>query len=477
MTAVNIIWIYCDQLRTDALSCYEPPVAAIRTPAIDALAERGVRFANCFCNSPICVPSRTSTLTANYPERTGVFGNEGAWRSYPYDRDLPTFPGWLARSGYRTVNIGKTHVPRALNPWNECDRRGAELGRFFDGLDRESMDIVTTPTMKSPLAGRFPADRPFPGEIVTNNAIAWLRNLGQNPRPFLMRIGYLQPHTPVTPPPPFDGLYADIDWPRTLDMDRRTSVFERRLGEIQKGDALASEEIARVHAEYHRLVAWVDAQVGRVLEAVAALGLRERTVIVFESDHGVALGESGCFAKQSFAPEIHRVPRIISWPGTLPEGQTREDINESLDLARTVCGLAGIEPAEEFKGRDLFAQPEPDAVFGSIGYGQPSSRALPNNEVGDWVDGTGWPRRGCIRTNRFRLDMNVRKDGKEPRPEDEDIFLVDVLEDPGERRNRADNEALVAMRDDLRARLLEHCRDACEPPFVPAFSVAERGTD
>ena len=115
MKKPNILWIYCDELRTDALGCYGHDTIHPRTPHIDTLAENGTLFENCLCNSPVCVPSRVSTLTGCYPEDTGVYHNEGAWRGYQMPSKVITFPQVFTENGYVTANFGKWHVPPEMN--------------------------------------------------------------------------------------------------------------------------------------------------------------------------------------------------------------------------------------------------------------------------------------------------------------------------------------------------------------------------
>ena len=131
MTAPNVIWIYCDELRTDALGCYGNPYVQPQTPNIDALAASGVQFDNCFCNSPVCVASRTSILTGLYPEDTGVYHNEAYWPGYRFDNPPQTFPQVFAQNGYTTANFGKVHVPKSLNPWMYSCEEGSGMREFF----------------------------------------------------------------------------------------------------------------------------------------------------------------------------------------------------------------------------------------------------------------------------------------------------------------------------------------------------------
>jgi choline-sulfatase len=239
------------------------------------------------------------------------------------------------------------------------------------------------------------------------------------------------------------------------------------------GRRLTQAQMQRAQADYHALVTWLDVQVGLLLAKVALMGMRERTIVVFDSDHGASLGENGLLSKVVFAPQSQRVPRIVSWPGTLPAGAVRDDLAQSLDLARTLCHLTGVPPSDSFRGRALFADPAPDAIFASVGMGSPGARASSAANKGAWRTGAGWPRRGCVRTDRWRLDMNLRIDGAPPPPGEEDIFLADWRADPHERRDLAADPAHAAVRDDLAARLRDFASRSVEPAFVPAYSADE----
>ena len=173
---------------------------------------------------------------------------------------------------------------------------------------------------------------------------------------------------------------------------------------------------------------------GAVLDALGRAGLADNTIVVLEADHGVSLGERGRLQKHTFFPEVHRVPRLVAFPGRLPAGQVRGDL----------CELDGPRPHALRPRRHRRPPPasaaatssptrrRPSHVFATVGFGEPESRALPNQVVGTWTDGTGWPRRGCIRTARYRLDMTVRHNGAPTRAAEEDPFLADCALDPFE---------------------------------------------
>lgn len=476
-TRPNILWIIADELRTDALSCFGHPTARLNTPHIDSIAECGTLFLNTFCNSPICVSSRTSMLTGTAPEENTVYGNEAGWSSFELDPPLATFPEHLARNGYRTVNFGKSHVAPGMHPWQTNDVRGGTLVDILDGCDPGKMELITTPTLKSPLGGVFPDDVPFPGTVVTKNAISWLDRQAKEGSPFLLRLSYLQPHTPVVPPSRYRNRYRNESFPALGDIGGSTSVFETMLANEIRGRCLSAEELRRVQYEYYGLVAWLDDQVGEVLDALRRLDLERSTIVIFNSDHGVSIGERGLFSKLIFAPQVHRVPSIIAWKGTLAAGIRRSDISALMDLARTVCGLAGVPPSSQFRGRNLFVDDAPETILSTVGFGQRNSLAFPNSRFGTWPDGSGWPRRTCIRTNRFRLDMNVRKDGAPVTPSEEDIFLADCLADPSERSNLADDASYADVVARLALRVRQHAATGREPRSIPSYSVAERGVN
>ena len=464
----DILWIYCDELRTDALGCYGNPRFRPRTPRMDGLAEGGVRFANNFCNSPVCVSSRMCVLTGLYPEDTGVYNNEAAWKNFRLPHRPDTFPQVFARNGYQTANFGKVHVARGMYPGEnpECEifgfhnRASGEMN-FWKPLTEEELRMIRPPTRGGMNGGIWPEGVPYPPEKVVDNALAWMAEAAS---PYLVRVSLLQPHTPVLPPARFVRMYEEMDVGLPGPLPETLSAFERRVAEVHGLEAMAPEMLREARRHYYALVAWIDTQVGRVLDFLQESGRLDRTIVIFGADHGNPIGDTGAFEKHTFTPSVHRVPLIVNWPGGLPDGEVRGDICDSLDISRTLFALAGIDVPEQFKGRNLFGDPEPEAIYSTIGYGQPDSRLAPNSGAGQWYGNRGWPRRSCIRTRQFRLDRNMRLDGKPPCPEDEDVFLADVIAAPQETVNLAARPAYASIVRDLSDRLLEHARGAVEVP-------------
>lgn len=471
MVKPNILWIMADELRASALGCYGESWAPVSTPNIDGLASRGVLFTNNFCNSPVCVPSRMSMLTANPPERTGIYFNEGAWKSFPNPVRLKTFPEHFAENGWRTATLGKSHYALAYTPFQEEDNAGSSMHGFGLETDPAALEPIVPQGIPSPVGGVFPSDRPYPPEQVTWNALRWLAGAGD--QPFLLRVSYLQPHTPVLPPRHFRDMYRAADWPGASLPRGYGSRYEEEFAEIVGGRSFTHEQIQQAQADYHALVTWLDTQVGLVLGALKTLGLEENTIIAFTSDHGASLGENGLFGKVVCSRESQRTPFIVSWPGHLPQGQRRSDLTENMDLARTLCDLAGLAPDEGFAGRSVFSGPEPEAVFATVGTGAPGAMASVAANRGRWRNGGGWPRRCCIRTGRWRFDMNTRQDGLPAGADEEDWYLVDVDNDPAERVNLSDKPEYRETAAHLRGLILRHVANSVEPEFIPAFSEDE----
>ena len=517
----NVVWIQGDQLRADALGCYGNSQARMVTPWIDSLAEHGVRFDRCYINSPICAPARHSMLTGLYPEDTGFYGNEAnrpnrfSREGYYVDQAVKTFPKVFAENGYVTANFGKHDSP--VNDWMHHDPTGLGAGALIEFVDAAAPDTVRIPGIGAIFGARYPGNQPYPSEALTRNALRWL---GSATSPYLVRLSYAEPHVVCVPPPPYDAQYRDVEFRKTFGELGTPSAFDRRVAEGLKANEMTAEQLRLAQVYYYGAAAWLDSQVGLVLDFLERTGQIEETIVVLDTDHGEALGERGIFYKDIFAPSVHRIPRLLMLRGTLPAGQARTDICEGLDLARTLFGLCGIEAPEQFKGRDLMNSEEPEAVYATIGYGYPESRiysarpirryeatCYPNDDglvhispdgggnrenyaeprfgfgkmyklevleippncpryggYGTYWGERGWPRRACIRTPRYRLDKNVLMDGEPVGPEDEDIFLADTESDPDELYNVAGEPGMSPTATDLSGRLDEHVAGALETP-------------
>lgn len=432
----NVLWIMCDELRADAVGSYGNEHARIETPHIDSIAAAGTRFERFYVDSPVCVSARSAYSSGLLPTTSGIYHNPGH-RLGPLV-PAESFTTRFERAGWTTVNLGKEHVPTELRGYGESGYDGADQLELMlaAGEMRDRLGLITEGVGMN--AATWPPGEPFPARRLTDNAVRWLEHERPADRPWLLRVSYLQPHTPVVPPEPWASRYDDEPWPDSfagLGPTAGLSEFERVFGRIPPRE-LTPQQIVAAQSRYHGLTAWIDDQVGEILAAMDRLDLRGDTIIVFSSDHGAHLGElGGAYSKQTFSPWSHRVPFLLSWPGTLDAGTTNDELCSGVDLGPTLCDLAGVERAERCDGRSLVSDSEPDHLVSAIGYGLPGMAAMAAIGKGFWTDGGGWPQRLCVRTRRWRYDRSTRREGVTLDDHEFDAFLADCDADVREERN------------------------------------------
>ncbi len=450
----NILWIFCDELRYDALSCHGNPWVNVATPNIDRIAEAGVRFERFYVDSPVCVASRYAQLTGRTPGSTGVYHNDAVTLAEAIV-SAPPFPQAFVDAGYTVADFGKAHVPTGLDAFPRSDPEGSDMLPAVNQIEERVV---------APYGGTFsatwPAGLEFTPERLTANVGRFLREQADS-GPFFCRASYLQPHTPVVVPEPWSSRYDAEPWPDTIEVPAGLSTFEARYGEECGAAGMTAAQIVAIRSRYHGLVSWLDDQVGMLLDALDESGRAGDTVVVFGADHGALLGEvGGGLGKQLFTPPSQQVPLIVSRPGHLDGGVVDSSIAAGVDVAPTMLALAGLDPVGEFDGRDLLGTDAPEAIYSMIGYGNTDARALSMVGWGSYVDERGWPQRACVRTDRFRLDRNVRIDGEPVTEADRDVFLADCVSDPHEVANVAADPSHAATRADLERRLDAYLADA-----------------
>lgn len=457
MKRPNIIYFFCDELRLDALGCYGNAFTDIKTPNIDEIAARGIRFTNCYCNSPVCVPSRMSQLTALYPKDTGVYHNEAALAPYQLSQSYTSIPQHLESFGYQCANFGKLHLPNGFQPFSHNDERGSSMSFAKGSCVRER--LTPHKDFKSTIGGVWPKEEAYPPDEVCTNALTWMQ---KQRKPYFARISFLQPHTPVVVKEKFANLYKDAHFPESISYDEKASKFEQRFSQLIGLDSLSKQELHDMYVKYYGMVAWIDEQVGRITRYLKDTKQFENTILIFSADHGALRGENGCLAKQIYAPAAHQVPLCISYPKKITQPYVCEELCEGLDLAKTICGLLEIPVPEQFCGRDLIHEKEPAYVYAQIGYGEVDSYAFPAKCYGQMEDGSGWPQRVCIRSKQYRLDMNTKINGRAVTKEEEDSFFCDNERYPKENVNLIEDAQYADIIEDMKNALYHHLEHARE---------------
>ena len=464
MRRPNFLIIYTDQQRWDALGANGNP--HIRTPHLDGLASESVNFDHCFVQNPVCMPSRLSFLTGQYPSTLGV-----THMGVPVPQDTVTLPRLLAPYGYRSANIGKLH----FQPHANRDHRTHHPSYGFDHLEisdepgsyedayrawvrRRAPDQLPfiswglapmTEVWQQTMgvqdgidhpAERFPM-RPLPARcrddmthtaFVAEQTIEFMRQQARTGQPFLCIAGIYSPHSPWVAPQRFFDTYN----PATLPLP----TFPPEVDEQRNAQDFSDEELRLARQGYFGQVSEVDHHVGQLLAALDQLGMADETVVVFTSDHGDWLGEHLRYGKGYPAhDQCSRVPLLMRLPRHAARARTDSGLTESLDVLPTILELAAIQIPPHLQGCSLLPRLYGDA---------PGANAA-------LTEHTGWK---SLRTERFRYLLHA--DGAE--------HLYDLSAEWGDYRNVAAESAyaaeLAAVRHQLSHKLL-----AAERPLPRAW--------
>ena len=353
----NILLLLSDDLAA-TLGCYGHPQA--KTPHLDALARRGVLFERAYCQFPHCNPSRASLLSGLRPDTTRVTDNaDNLYQNLP---GVVTLPHFFRQQGYATARCGKIfHLGVPSGEESMDDPQAWEFGTPFKSElpyppKRESAVKVLAGKKQGLGWQEIPSgDDGLVDGAHAKAAIEWLDQRGVE-KPFFLAVGFHRPHLPLVAPAKYFDLYpfADITLPEAPVDDEADIPAPARNGAVP-GYALtatAEQRRAAIRA-YLACVSYVDAQVGRILEALARRDLAEKTIVVFASDHGWHLGEHGLWHKRSLFEESARVPLIVAAPGMKANGQRSASLVELLDVFPTLCDLAGAPRPENLQGQSL----------------------------------------------------------------------------------------------------------------------------
>jgi arylsulfatase A-like enzyme len=487
MTIRNVLFVMCDQLRWDHLSCAGHPF--LRTPNIDELAKRGVRFPNAFVQSGICGPSRMSFYTGRYVSSHGSTHNR-----VPLSLGEVTLGWHLRGSGRRLALAGKTHVlpdahgmeRLALDGQNELatllregwftlvDRHDGHHGEpdsaYADYLRAQGYPgrdpwtdwvIATTDAAGRIHSGWKMRNARLPARVreahsetayTTDRAIDFMRREGE--APWVLHLSYVKPHWPYVAPAPYHAMFTPE---QCLPVQRHPAergpaahpVFRAWQDEEVAENFQRDETIATVRPAYQGLIAQVDAHLGRVWAEMERLGRWRDTLVIFTSDHGDYLGDHWLGEKELFHDCVQRVPFLVYDP-TAAADATRgtEDARlvEAVDCVPTILDALGCDPAAHVvEGRSLLpalrgiADGEwRDAAFSELDWTFRGARRRLGEPTGQHM---AW----MVRTARWKYIH--WSSGYRPQ-------LFDLQDDPLEFHDLGADGALAGVRDAMRHRLL-----------------------
>lgn len=490
----NILFIMCDQLRADYLGCNGHPT--LRTPHIDALAQRGVNFSRAYCQAPVCGPSRMSFYTGRY-----MYSHGSTYNSVPLRIGELTLGDHLRPLGVRTGLIGKTHMKADIEGMARLGLRpdasqevilvrecGFEPWERDDGLHPDqavSPDLAYNHYLRSLgyegdnpwhthansaegpngeiLSGWLMRNAHLPARVkkehsetayMTDRAMETIRRLGD--APWCMHLSYIKPHWPYMAPAPYHHLYSQDDIaPPVRSSGEREAPHPVIAAFMQHEEStnFSNDEIRqRVIPTYMGLITEIDDHIGRLMDFLEREGRLEDTLIVFTSDHGDYLGDHWLGEKEMFHEQSVRIPLIVCDPDPAADatrGTVDERFVESIDLVPTFLDACGGEDAVHvLEGRSLLpllrgagVEGWRDAVFSEVDYAFRRARHLLNLKPDE-------TRAFMIRTDRWKY---ISYNGFRPQ-------LFDMVNDPQELEDLGQSQGHEAIRHELEHRIFDWLR-------------------
>ncbi len=460
---LNVLFIAIDDLRPD-LGCYG--VKSVHSPNIDRLAGAGTVFTRAYCQQAVCSPSRTSLLTGRRPDTTKVYDLQTHFRIHL--PDVVTLPQHFKQHGYHTQSMGKIfhgglddpqswsvdswfpagrksyHKPESLKAIEEVRSRLKAEGRLYkeEVVRRDEKTGAVLKVKRSGQRANGPAwedpdvaDSELGDGMVADKAVETLRQIKD--KTFFLAVGFYKPHLPFIAPDKYFDLYpaagirlaANPFAPKNVPPIAMHDFGElRSYSDMPKVGPVSDAKARELVRAYRAASSFTDAQIGRVLDELDRLGLRDKTVVVLWGDHGWHLGEHGIWCKHSNFEVATRVAMIISAPKQKTAGKPTIALSEFVDIYPTLCELAGLPVPDGLEGTSLVpVMNDPGRPWKKAAFSQ-----YPRQKVMGY----------SLRTERYRYT-----EWAEPGREPVGVELYDHQSDPEENVNVAgfaENKELIA---------------------------------
>jgi len=441
---LNVLFIAVDDLRPE-LGCYG--ARHIKSPHVDRLAATGVTFLRAYCQQAVCSPSRTSLLTGLRPDSTKVYDLQTHFRdTVP---DVVTLPEQFKNHGYHVEGMGKIYHgglndeaswsvpwrgPTNSSGYNSPEnreilgkRRAAAKAKGLKGKE------LSRAARAAPYEAADVPDNAYPDGELADMGVEALGRAAQGDRPFFLAVGFLKPHLPFNCPKKYWDLYNAEEIrlapnpfpPKDMPQTAGTSFGELRAYEGVPAKGPIGDDLARrLKHGYYACVSCTDAQIGRLIDELERLGLRDRTAIVLWGDHGWKLGEHGMWCKHTNFELDCRSTLLVSAPGAAGNGRPSEALVEFVDIYPTLCTLASLPLPPHLEGTSFAPVLEaPDRAWEPAAFSQ-----YPRGNLMGY----------SMRTDRWRFTQWV--DRRQP-DRVEAVELYDHLGDPMENANVAADAA------------------------------------
>lgn len=386
----NVVFIVVDDLNT-TLGCYGHPV--VKTPNIDRLAERGVRYNHAYCNYPVCGPSRGSFLTGVLPETIGILNNSTPLKNVLGDR--VTLPALFRQNGYYTMSLGKVfHGPKDDNDskaWDEIYGYGqTETGKTGEGRN------LTDGALKwcHWLAANGD-DEDQPDGQNAKKAVEFIKT--KREQPFFLAVGFHKPHDPFIAPKKYFDLYQlEVCNPPVVPVGWKPPYEHTLPGETKVFDKFTDKERREFLRSYYACTSFMDAQVGKVIQALEETGQLENTLIILFGDHGYHLGEHNWWNKVTIFEKGTHTPFIIAGQSVGKKGVESDAMFEYIDIYPTLAELFNLKGTPGYLEGKSFAksvnnpaQPARSEVRAIVGRGNKLGRMVKNQNFRyvEWDNG------------------------------------------------------------------------------------------
>lgn len=433
----NVLFIASDDLNND-MHCYGDP--QVKTPNIDRIARQGVRFDKAYNQFPLSGPSRASLMTGYRPDRTGVYNLTVNFRE-----NLPsavTIAQLFKQNGYFSGRVGKIFhygVPGQIGTNGMDDAQSWTQCFNPIGIDKTEEHKVTNYTPDRGLGSSMSfrategTDNEHTDAMVANTAVMMMRQ--HKDEPFFLAVGFFRPHCPYIAPKKYFDMYPpdklqlpeerEDDWVNKPKAAMFTNPLHWGLSEKKRREVLQA---------YYASISFMDAQVGKLLDALEELGLKDNTIIVFWSDHGYHVGQHGQWMKQSLYEHVARTPLLMSVPG-ITGGTPCPRVVEFIDIYPTLAEVCNLAAPRDLDGRSLV----PLLRDPGMKWDYPAFTQVLRNQSGKRIDGRS------IRNERYRyMEWNKGEEGLE---------LYDYETDPLEFNNLANDKKYKEIIDKLSRQL------------------------
>ena len=461
----NIIVIMSDEHNAGVLGCYGNDT--VRTANLDGLSRRGVTFESCYCNSPLCVPSRLSFTSGKYISRVGAWSNN-CWLG---SADCPTLPRIMNAAGYESVLCGKMHYDRTRRygfreiggNMNNSYKTGKGGRRRADDLapkagDSERFEKFHTGDESSILTH----DRK-----VTAGTVEFLNNRKAGDKPFFLIVGYLAPHFPLIVPEKYWKQYnGKVPMPEIPEGHLESQPRNYKHLRIGFNVEDAPDEVVRKGRElYYGLTQWLDEEIGKVLKALKNSEAADNTIVIYTTDHGENMGEHGLWWKNCMYEHAGRVPLIVSRPSRWKGGQRRTQACSLMDVMQTIAEIGGADVPGDWDG---------DSMVSWLDDAKSEWKDFAVSEYYGHNIASGF---AMIRMGRYKYVYHTAADANHPAERE----LYDLEKDPGEFKNLAGQAKYEGRVRTMHAALVrelgeepDKTEQCCRADYARGYSRSER---